>query len=76
VVEPGAVLIFSGHTLASGAALLSGDDADLTLSSLSPDLFGLGLLALDLSGDGRDDLAVAASIYGDNAGRVWLFIMP
>jgi hypothetical protein len=35
--------------------------------------FGVSLAAGDFDGDGDEDLAVGASLYGSNAGRVYLF---
>jgi hypothetical protein len=66
---PGEVYLFLGATL-SGA--LAPSDADQTiLGTTTADGFGQSLLAVDLDGDGADDLVVTAPGLASRGGRVY-----
>ncbi len=73
--EPGEVYVFAGSELDSSVSL--GSDATMTITAGdSGTVFGMGVTLGDLSGDGADDLVVAAPTFDSTAGRVWIFETP
>ena len=73
--EPGVVYLFSGAHLSSSTSLAS-DAAVSILGSSATEGFGLSLAVGDFSGDGQDDLLVAAPSHDTDRGRIWLFESP
>ena len=76
--EPGPGLVYVFHTPLSEGELTMSDAAWVLHGAQSEDLFGRSVKACDTDGDGRDELAISASLHDHdvssiNGGRIyWL----
>ena len=74
--EAGAVFLFNGADLGTTGSY-SDADADVRIDGTAVgDLFGITMAAGDWSGDGNDDLVVAAPSYSTYYGRFWIVEAP